>query len=66
MLVDIIADVFSDYKKPSVKRFCDQVGTALKMLESTTPCENRAEICISLLKGAVRKDIMESNYPMVL
>ena len=57
---------FSAQKKPSVKRFCDQVGTTLKMLERATTWENRAELCIGLLKEAVRKDMRESNSPMVL
>ncbi len=47
-------------------RFCDQVGTTLKTLERATPWANRAELFIRLLKEAVRKDMRESNSPMVL
>ena len=32
VLVNMIVDGFSTQKKPSVKRFCDQVGTALNIL----------------------------------
>ena len=35
--VDLIVDAFSSQKKPRVKRFCDQVGTTLKILERTIP-----------------------------
>ena len=36
------------------KRFCDQVGTALKILEGATQWANLVELCIGLLKEAVR------------
>ena len=31
--VDLIVDGFSAEKKPEVRRFCEQVGTTLKVLE---------------------------------
>ena len=49
-----------------VKRFCDQVGTTLRILERGTPWSNRAELYIGLLKETVRKDMRDSNFPMVL
>ena len=64
--VDLIVDGFSDQKQPSVKQFCDQVDTMLKIVERDTPWENRAELYIGLLKEAVRKDMRDSNSPMVL
>ena len=64
--VELIVDGFSAQTTTSVKRFCDQVGTTLKILERATPWANRAELYIGLLKEAVRKDMRESNSPMVL
>ena len=64
--VDLIVCEFSAQKKPSVKRFCNQVGTTLKILERATPWENRAKHYIGLLKESVRKDMKESNSLMVL
>ena len=40
VLVDLIVDGFSAQKKLSVKRFCDQGGTTLKILECATPWAN--------------------------
>ena len=65
--VDLILDGFSAQTKTTIKRFCDQVGTTLKILERATPWANRAELYIGLLnKEAVRKDMRASNSPMVL
>ena len=66
MPVDLIVVGFSAQKKPSVKRFCYQVGTMLKILVRAIPWSNRAELHVGLLKEAVRKDMRESNSPMVL
>ena len=63
---DLICDSHKSQKSNSVKRFCDQVGTTLKVLERGTPWANRAELYIGLLKEAVRKDLRESNAPMCL
>ena len=64
--VDLIIDGFSAQKSPEVRKFCEQVGTTLKVLERATPWANRAELYIGLLKEAVRKDMRQSNSPMVL
>ena len=40
-----------------VKILCDQVGTALKILEKVSPRKNRSELYIGLLKEAVIKDM---------
>ena len=55
--VDLIMDGLSAQKKPCVKRFCNQVGTALNILECATLWANISELCIGLLKEVVRKDI---------
>ena len=56
----------SQTSSSSVKRLCHQVGTTLRVLETGSPWANRAELYIGLLKEAVRKDMRESNSPMVL
>ena len=66
MQVDLILDEFSNQTKLSVKRSCDKVDAALKKLECAIPWENRAELCIGLLKEAVKKYMRESNSQMVL
>ena len=49
-----------------VKRFCDQVVTTLKVLDTGKSWENIAELYIVLLKEAVYKDLRASNSPMFL
>ena len=64
--VSLIVDAHKAQTSSKVKRFCDQVGTTLRILEKGTPWANRAELYIGLLKEAVRKDMRASNSPMVL
>ena len=64
--ISLIADPHPSQKSYSVRRFCDQVGTTLRLLEKSTQWANRAELYIGLLKEAVRKDLRASNAPMVL
>ena len=51
---------------PTVRRFCDQVGTTLQVLDTGTSWANRAEIYIGLLKEAARCYMPQSNSPMTL
>ena len=64
--MSLIVDGHRSQKSPTVKRFCDQIGTTLRVLEAGTPWANRAELYIGLLKEAVRRDMRESNFPMSL
>ena len=62
----LVADGHRAQKSNEVKRFCDQVGTTLKILETGTRWENCAELYIGLLKEAVHKYLQASNAPMVI
>ena len=62
----LVADGHKSLQSGEVRRFCDQVGTTLKILEAHTPWTNRAELYIGILKEATRKDLRSSNAPMVL
>ena len=62
----LVCDAHRAQTSHEVRRFCDQVGTTLRILERGTPWANRAELYIGLLKEAVRKDMRNSNSPMVL
>ncbi len=62
----LIADPHPSQKSNSVRRFCDQTGMTLRLLEKSTQWANRAELYIGLLKEAVRKDLRLSHAPMVL
>ena len=52
--VDLIVDGHKSQTSNEVRRFYNQVGTTLKILEVDTPWANRAELYIGLLKEAVR------------
>ena len=62
----LVADKHRSQTSYTIKRFCDQIGTTLRVLERHTPWSNRAELYIGILKEAVRKDLRQSNSPMIL
>ena len=64
--VKLVVDAHKAQTSNKTKRFCDQTGTILRILEKGTPWANRAELYIGLLKESVRKDMRESNSPMCL
>ena len=64
--VTLVVDGHKSQTKHTVRRFCDQVGTTLRILETGTPWANRAELYIGLLKKSVRRDMRDSNSLMSL
>ena len=64
--VTLVMDTHRAQRSNNVKRFCDQVGTTLRILEKGTPWANKAELYIGLLKEAARKDLRASDAPMVI
>lgn len=62
----LVMDGHMAQKNKATKKFCNQVGTSLRILEENTPWANRAELYIGLLKEAVRRDLRVSNAPMRL
>ena len=62
----IIADMSGEQMSHDVRKFCNDIGTTLRALEEGTPWSNKAKLYIGLLKEAVRKDMHESNSPMIL
>ena len=53
-------------KSQEVKGFCNKIGTTLKVLEANTQWANCAELWVGLIKEATRKDMRQSNSPVVL
>ena len=49
-----------------MRRFCDQVSTTLRVLDTGTLWANRSEPYIRFLKEAVRRYMCQSNLPMSL
>ena len=52
----IICDSSKVQKSTAVRRFCNEIGTTLKLLEENTPWANKDELYIGILKEVVRKD----------
>ena len=61
----IIRDAAREKISQEVRNFCYKIGTSLRVLEEGTPWANRAELYIGLLKEAVRKDLRDSNCPLL-
>jgi len=62
----IICDHSGEQSSDNVKQYCSDIGTSLRYIEEGTPWANKAELYIGLLKEAVRKDMKESDCPLVL
>ena len=61
-----VCDPSGEQSSKAFKQFCTQMGTTLRYIEEGTPWANKAELYIGLIKEAVRKDMLESNAPLVL
>ena len=62
----LICDPHPSQKTEDLRRFLYEIGTSLRLLERGTQWANLAERFIGLLKNGVRKDLRESNAPMIL
>ena len=59
----IICDMAGEQTSHALKRFCQEIGTTMRVLEEGTPWANKAELYIGLIKEAVRKDMKDSDCP---
>ncbi len=62
----LICNAHPTQTKREVRDFLVQFGTTLRVLEANTQWANRAELYVGLLKEAIRKDMRETNSPLVL
>jgi hypothetical protein len=62
----MVMDGHSAQVNLKTRRFCNEIGTIMRVLERGTPWSNRAELYIGLLKEAVRRDLRRSDSPMRL
>jgi hypothetical protein len=47
-----------------LKRFCQEIGATLSVLEEGTPWAKKAKLCVGFIKEAVQKDMKESECPL--
>ena len=62
----IISDSAREQKSWPLRKFLNEIGTTLRLLEEGTPWANKAELYIGIIKEAVRKDMRESDCPLPL
>lgn len=62
----LIVDMSGEQMSQDLKTFCNDIGSTLRALERGTQWSNKAELFIGIMKEAVRKDMRESDSPMVL
>ena len=63
---DLIADGAREQVRGEALRLAQQCGCQIRELEKDTPDANRAERYIQMLKNDTKKDLVQSNCPMVL
>jgi hypothetical protein len=61
----IIADPSGEQTSQPLRKFCNEIGTTLRVLEQGTQWANRAELYIGLMKEATRKDMKDADCPLV-
>lgn len=62
----LVVDKSGEQTSQAVKKFTQQVGTTLRVLEESTQWANRAELYVGLMKEWVRKDLRNSDAPLCL
>ena len=64
--IALVVNPSGNQTNKAVRKFCNQAKAALRILEESTQCVNRAELYTGFLKKAIRKDFLNSNCPMIL
>ena len=60
----IICDWDSEQESHNLNKFLGNIVTTLRLLEEGTPWSDKAKLYIGIIKGAVRKDMKSSNFPL--
>ena len=61
---DAIICVSCEHTLRSLRKFCGEIGTTLRVPEEGTLWANIAKLYIGLIKEAVQKDMKDSNCPL--
>ena len=61
----LILDPSGEQTSKRVKKYCQEIGTTLRILEEHTQWANLAELYIGLMKESIRKDMRDSDSPLV-
>ena len=55
--VSLVVDPSGEQTSKDIWKFCNQVGTTLRILQESTQWANRAELYIGFIKESIRKEI---------
>ena len=61
----VIADSHRCNKSKEVKQFCHKIETTMRILEGSIQWANRAKLYVGLFKEAVRKDMLDTDSPLI-
>ena len=62
----LVCDPHPSQTSQEVRKYCNQIGTTLRVLEARTQWADKAELYIGILKDAVRRDLRASGAPIIL
>ena len=62
----LVCDPSGEQTSREVRKFCNEVGTTLRILEESIQWANRAELYIGIFKESARQDMRMANSPMCL
>ena len=57
----LICNTARAQKSAAVRRFCNDIGTTIRVLEENTPWSNKTDLYIGIIKETVRKDMKSSD-----
>ena len=63
---ELICDGAKEQVKGEARKLINKVNSDIKELEAESPWSNRAELFIGIVKAAIKKDLKDSNCPMLL
>ena len=64
--MQLIIDPSGEQMPNKSKKIAHDIGLDMRWLEESTQWANRAENYITILKEAIRQDLLESNTPLVV
>jgi hypothetical protein len=66
VLTTLVVDPSGEQTSNFVRKFSNQVGLTLRILEESTQWSNRAELYVGLLKQSIRDDMRKSDSLLVI
>ena len=62
----MIHDVSRSQKSQDVRKYCNNIGTILRVLEENISCTKRAELYIGIIQEEIQKEIKKQQLTSIL